>query len=536
MVNSTLTNTAEVRSDGFGGRHVPEIHLTNAALFGFSAFVAAFAALSILGRPKTQASHRAKSTDVFCDTLVFLIRNGLPIDANFPARRLLSHFGAKGLEKSALIRALHASFDDADDLIKFDRFCHSKSAVSRDGCVQAIAESTAGSIRLKISSRMRPNTGQDDLHILSARDVELDTLRETSELAPYLVWREAPDGTPIWVNRAYHSVVQQTFGAERAANWPLPRLFETVPRGAPTRVSLKISGEEDLRWFECHQAPIGRDSLFTAFDANSTVRAETQLRDFMQTLTKTFAQLTIGLAIFDRSRNLALFNPALTELTRLPVDFLAARPSLAEVLDKLREKRMIPEPKDYHNWRRSIAELEAAAVDGSYHETWSLPGNLTYRVTGRPHPDGAIAFLVEDISAEMSLTRNFRREIEIGQSLLDNMEDATALFSPTGAMVQANGAYRDLWSVDPDSSLHEISLVDATWLWQENSLPTPIWGDFRDFAVNQSDRAEWSAKTTLKTGRALECRFIPLTGGNTQVVFRTIGDGDQTEKRLLEAV
>ncbi|MGI9395676.1 MAG: PAS-domain containing protein [Boseongicola sp.] len=505
-------------------------------MFAVSAFAAALVALSLLGRRKTLAPHGIECPDFLGDTLVFLIREGVLIDANLPGRRLLAHFGSNELEESALMRALHASFEGADRLVEFDRGCKTRSAVSRDGCAQAVANMAAETIQLRISSRMKPSTGAEDLHFLSAQDFELETLREISKLAPYLVWREAPDGTPIWVNRAYHSLVRHAFGAGRAAEWPLPRLFEGLQRGAPTRESLRINNEALPRWFECHQVPIGKDTLFTAFDANSTVRAEAQLRDFMQTLTKTFAQLTTGLAIFDRSRNLALFNPALIELTRLPVDFLAAKPGLTEVLDKLREKRMIPEPKDYRNWRKSIADLEAAAVDGTYLETWSLPGNLTYRVTGRPHPDGAIAFLVEDISAEMSLTRNFRREIEIGNSLLDNMEDATALFSQTGAMVQANGAYRRLWSVDPDSSIHETSLSDATWLWQANSLPTPIWGDFREFAVDQQDRAEWSAKTTLKTGSSLDCRFIPLIGGNTQVVFRIIGDEREAEKRLLEAV
>jgi PAS domain-containing protein len=510
--------------------------VTNVALFGFSAFIAAFAALSILRRSSVYAFQKTEDADLFGDTLVFLLRNGLLVDANFSARRFLRHFGSKELDIGALMRALHASFDDANALIAKNGHSHSRSAISRDGSVQAIAETAAGAIRLKLSSRAQPKSGAEDLHLLKAQDDELKTLRETSELAPYLVWREAPDGTPIWVNRAYHSLVQQTFGAERGAKWPLPRLFDSLQPGAPSRVSLIISGEEHPRWFECHQAPIGKDSLFTAFDANSTVRAETQLRDFMQTLTKTFAQLTIGLAVFDRSRNLALFNPALTELTRLPIDFVAARPSLTEVLDKLREKRMIPEPKDYRGWRKSISDLEAAAAGGSYSDTWSLPGNLTYRVTGRPHPDGAIAFLIEDISAEVSLTRNFRRELEISQSLLDNMEDATALFSQSGAMVQANGAYRKLWAVDPDSSIHETSLVDSTRLWQKKSFPTPIWGDFRDFASDLMDRTEWSAKTTLKDGRAMECRFIPFTGGSTQIVFRAISDDGQTEKRMLEAV
>ena len=62
---------------------------------------------------------------------------------------------------------------------------------------------------------------------------------------------------------------------------------------------------------------------------------------------------------------------------------------------------MMPEPKDYRSWRQQMSDLEAAAQNGTYEETWALPTGQTYRVTGRPHPDGAVALLFEDISAEV---------------------------------------------------------------------------------------------------------------------------------------
>ena len=43
----------------------------------------------------------------------------------------------------------------------------------------------------------------------------------------------------------------------------------------------------------------------------------------------------------------------------------------------------------------------SSAEDGLYQEIWSLPSNVTYKVTGRPHPDGAVAFFFEDISADV---------------------------------------------------------------------------------------------------------------------------------------
>ena len=108
--------------------------------------------------------------------------------------------------------------------------------------------------------------------------------------------------------------------------------------------------------------------------------------------------------MFDAKRGLSLFNPALTDLTALPVDFLSARPTLHAFIDRLREARRMPEPRDWRSWRERITALEAASTEGTYLETWNLPAGQTWRVSGRPHPDGAIALMFEDITAEISLT------------------------------------------------------------------------------------------------------------------------------------
>ena len=241
--------------------------------------------------------------------------------------------------------------------------------------------------------------------------------------------------------------------------------------------------------------------------------------EFIQTLTKTFAHLSVGLAIFDRQRQLALFNPALIDLTSLGADFLTARPTLFAFLDQLREARILPEPKDYTGWRQRMSELERAASSGQCEEIWSLPTGQTYKVTGRPHPDGAVAFLFEDISAEVSLTRRFRSEIELGQSVVDALEDAVAVFSSRGDLILSNTAYTSLWGIDPGSTLGTLSLIESTRQWQSMTRPTPVWGDLRDFVGDTSERADWDAIVTLNQGQSLVCRFGPIAGGATLVKF-----------------
>src|SRR5690606_28271490 len=155
----------------------------------------------------------------------------------------------------------------------------------------------------------------------------------------------------------------------------------------------------------------------------------------------------------------------LIDLTDLPTGFLTAQPTLFDFLDKLREMRMVPEPKDYRSWRRQMNELESAAAHGHHVETWSLPSGQTYRVTGRPHPDGAVAFLFEDITTEISLTRKFRSDLLLGAQVLNGIEDALAVFAPGGQMVLSNEAYDRMWGASC------TSLPEAVTLWQERIAP-----------------------------------------------------------------
>ncbi len=514
---------------------------TNVALFGVPAALAAFLILWLIGRRADIQNSHKNGFEADGGSMVFLLRDDRLIDANFSAHTYLETFAKAGSGLPALRRAVVSMFDNAEELIACNAASGKLTSTSRDETMQAVSERLGDSVRLKLKSTVTSDWSGEDIHRMAAQEHELETLRKTTDAAPYLVWREAKDGTPVWVNRAYLNAVKDAFGDKRASVWPLPRLFEKVAAGTTARKSLEIDNEDQPRWYECYSVPLEDDTLVTAFEANSIVRAENQLRDFMQTLSKTFADLTVGLAIFDRERSLQLFNPALQELTTLPADFLIRQPSLSEFLDRLRENRMMPEPKDYKEWRRRITELEAAAENGSYSETWSLPGNLTYRITGRPHPDGAVAFLFEDISADISLTRQFRRELEISQTLLDNMEDATAHFLSGGALVQTNKAYSDLWSTSEAATtaqtmFGEVNVIEACRSWLEATEPTPVWGDFRDFVLDTGDRGEWEATVRMKDGSELLCRFVPTSGGGSQAIFRRVQELEKAQNRYLEVV
>ena len=267
-------------------------------------------------------------------------------------------------------------------------------------------------------------------------------------------------------------------------------------------------------WFDVTSLLQGSGTLHFALDVGGLVLAESARAQFVQTLAKTFAHLSTGLAIFDRQRRLVLFNPAFMDFTGLSATFLSARPLVHTVLDRLREARIVPEPRDFASWREELAALELAAARGQYCEIWTLPGGQTYRVTGRPHPDGALAFLFEDISGEVGVARRARTEHDTAGAVFDLLEDAIAIFSHNGEMTLANAAYAALWPAPTDARRH---LSDEIARWNDAFEPSPIWEEMRGLiGVARLQVARGLRRTDR---RSLALRLSPLPRGARLVAF-----------------
>lgn len=330
------------------------------------------------------------------------------------------------------------------------------------------------------------------------------------------VWHTNKSGKILWSNNACHELHERVYPGQPCSAQPL---FDPVRLEAAKRISVRIASTQKKEWYEITNIEIQGVLCYQAICVTDLVRAEEARRNFVQTLTKTFAHLSIGLAIFDRNNQLALFNPALVDLSSLDAEFLSSRPTLHCFFDRLRENRKMPEPKNYTDWRLAISDLISAAHDGRYEETWSIDTGQTLRVRGRPHPDGATAFLIEDISAEVSLTRSFRAELELGQSLLDTLEDAIAVFSMAGVLTFSNAAYQKLWQVDPEKAFADVTIYDAVQIWKRRCAPNFSWGEIESYVGNIEDRKHWSMPLYLSEGSQMTCNISPITAGATLIRF-----------------
>ncbi|PZQ49812.1 MAG: hypothetical protein DI556_10120 [Rhodovulum sulfidophilum] len=363
---------------------------------------------------------------------------------------------------------------------------------------------------------------------LARAEIETALLRGLLDRAPILAWSVGAEGLVTWANRPYRArfATPEPALAEARSPSAFAHPLEEVPltaRGEFTRrrVAVAAAGGSEREWFEVSETPAAEGgAIGFALSADDLVTAEATLRRFIETLTETFAHLPIGLAVFDKNRRLGLFNPALTDLVKIDAVWLAGRPSLRDFLERLRETRQMPEQKDFTSWRRKLSELENGAREGTYEENWVLPSGKIFRVTGRPHPQGAVAFLFEDISTAIMLERRYRSELELSQATLDRVSEAVAVFDASGELVLVNSAFETLWGLGPMDQLRGPGIAEMARLCAERCRPGPVWTRVTEFATGAEDRASWTDRVTLADGRGLDLLVAPLPDGASLLVFR----------------
>ena len=160
------------------------------------------------------------------------------------------------------------------------------------------------------------------------------------------------------------------------------------------------------------------------------------------------------------------------DIAGLDFEALSLKPDYASFLDTLRAKGFLPEPKDYGDRRDRLARPESAAETGSYRDVWEPRDGFTYRVTGKPNPDGAIAFLFEDISAETGHAREAHAELYLLENAINSVTAPLVIFDGLSSYVRSNSAFQSIWPEIAQRNNTEKSLSGCLQLWQKADIAT----------------------------------------------------------------
>lgn len=373
----------------------------------------------------------------------------------------------------------------------------------RNGRVTDIDGAPVGrSVRLSLRDASADAAAVD--RALADRDAiaaECAAMRRALDDAPAPIWRRDAGGATLWRNEA---AAQVDAGAGAR-----PERLDIV--------SLNGTGE------------IAVGSAPTASRVSKAA-----LQEFFETVTETFAHLRVALVIFDAERRLSLSNPALGDMFSLETRWLADRPSLRAMLDRLRESRQLPEQSDYPAWRARLFTLFDDPARAEYEDIWELPDGRAINVIGRPHPLGGIAFVFEDHTEAVALQRWRTTAVEVRRATLDALSDAVAVFGADGQARITNPAFREMWGLGAELGEAPAHVGDVAAACAEQTPDGDLWERIRRAVAGGAGRSAWSARARLADGRTIAARIAPMPDGSTLVAFLDITAQEKVAEALRE--
>ncbi|QQQ17960.1 PAS-domain containing protein [Brevundimonas vitis] len=360
------------------------------------------------------------------------------------------------------------------------------------------------------------------------------------DASPVPTWVMDASGALAWANRAWLTETRSdSLDAAKAQGLSFDRGADAVAAEA-ARLG---SRHEGFRWttaadgrrrawrIVAEPAPGGTGAV-TVFAIDTTDVEETRdaLRRHVTAHDETLNHLADAVAIFGPSKRLAFHNTAFQTLFRLDPAWLDERPTHAELLDRLRQRRLLPEVMDYAGWKAHELDFYGEAK-ASPDDSWSLPDGRTLRVVRQPHPLGGILLIFSDITDELKLRARFNAQIQVQTATLDKLNDAVAVFGSDGRLRLHNEAFEAFWGLSAEQ-LTEAGDFEAVASLCKASLPDPaLWLGLKARVADPDpeSRVPISGEGRTGDGRIAAWQTRPLPDGATLVAF-----SDVTARRELE--
>jgi signal transduction histidine kinase len=404
-----------------------------------------------------------------------------------------------------------------------------------------------------VGSRVRDAAGEaaDIVAVTDAQPradaaAECDRVKELLDVLPRPMWRRRKsDLVLVACNRAYAEAVDGSVETAVAEGRELGA--GVVPRGGRAlaeaarrpgaaqegRYHIVIGGSRRL--VEITESPVGAEGDIAGFarDLTDLEAKEADLARHVAAHDEVLENIAVAIAIYGPDTRLTFFNTAFARFFMLEEDWLAAEPTMDEVLERLRERRRLPEHADFRFFKREQRAMFNSLL-APHEELMHLPDERTLRLVVSPHPMGGLIFAYEDVTDRLALERSYNTLIEVQRETLDHLYEALAVFGSDGRLKLWNPAYAKIWRLAPEDLAgepHIAQIVEKTRDFYE----ADDWDGLKTRIIARIT-SEGAASTRLERsdGSVLLAVNLPLPDGNILLSYLDVTDTTRVEEALRE--
>jgi signal transduction histidine kinase len=368
---------------------------------------------------------------------------------------------------------------------------------------------------------------------------DLNAATAILEAAPFPIWHRDAQLNLRHVNSAYVKAVGgrdavETISSKRDIS--PPTLAQTALASGTAQhspASMIVDGVR--RSLQVFEVPLGPDGVggFALDITDREEQANTLVR-FAEAQRDTLDMLSAPVAIFGADQKLMFHNVAFSRLFRLEPEWLAEKPRHGDILERLRETRLVPEQSDFAKWKQSLLAQYTNLLKAE-EDLWHLPNETTLRVVTQPHPQGGLQLLFEDVTPRLVLERSYNTLFKVQQVTLDNLYEGTAVFRADGTLSLTNAALERLWQCAPGS--FDSGVRVTKWL----DIIKPRLADADDAAILEQAILTVIVERRSSTGTllclddiSLTYIGVPLPDGSALITFLDVSDGIRIQRALQD--
>ncbi|GGF28713.1 two-component sensor histidine kinase [Aliidongia dinghuensis] len=317
------------------------------------------------------------------------------------------------------------------------------------------------------------------------------------------------------------------------ATFSRPLADSAAATGTPQSAAGMIGGETGGP-FEVTEIPIpGGSTVGFARDRSEIEQARNEITRLGVAHREVLETVTTAIAIFGPDARLLFYNTAYGRLWQLDPDFLDTEPALPEVLDLLREQRVLPEYADFRKFKAEQAAL-FSDLRAPREELLHLPDDRTLRQVVSRHPFGGLTFTYENVTDRLALERSYNTLSEVQRATLDNLSEGLVVFGSDGRLTLWNPAFAEMWLLQPHDLAnrpHISTLVERMRPFYAEEAWDKTKAEIIDRVISYTS---YASTLDRRDGLVLEINTIPLPDGNVLLSYLDVSDSARVRKALRD--
>lgn len=369
-------------------------------------------------------------------------------------------------------------------------------------------------------------------------------LKDILDAIPLPIWYRSDVGKIDFCNKAYADSVGKSLELIYEKNIDLfSRSSENL---SMKKISQEVIRTGELQSYDVH-AVMNRSRKKIAVTEQASMRGligfaldqtkEQQLHDVLQQHVRAHHEvlehLSTAIAVYDADQKLSFFNNAYCRLCGGDEVWLSSKPSYAEVLDRLRQLRMLPEEADFQAYKKRHLDRFTSLM-APLHYLDHLPNDQTLRILFAPYPMGGLLLMIEDVTNTLTLERRFNTLIAVQKETLDHLHEGVAVFASDNRLKLCNPTYARMWQLSKASvtpGRHISNIVDD----MRSLYKTQDWSGYKAGLITQmTDRESKVGQIERADGSVLRFTYVPLPDGGHQLSYLDVTDSYNMEKMLVE--